>query len=119
MHLQHQESEPGSVRDGLIVGQDVADGARIPTPWKKDRTSRLERRAMEALEMERIRAEKFGEDHAEGILLANQADQRKISENKVVKFDDWKSKQGDQESERTARGSSWERAINAEARNRD
>ena len=30
---------------------------------------------MEALEMDRIRAEKFGEDNAEGILLANQADQ--------------------------------------------
>ena len=79
----------------------------------------MDKRAMEALEMDRIRAEKFGEDNAEGILLANQADQRKISENKVIKFDDWKSKQGSRDSERTARGSSWERAINAEARNRD
>ena len=79
----------------------------------------MDGRAMEALEMERIRAEKFGEDNAEGILLANQADQRKISENKVVKFTDWKSKQGKQDSERTARGSSWERAVAAEARNRD
>ena len=81
-------SEPGSDRDGLIVEPGTSISARIPTPGKKDRTSRLEGRTLEALEMEKIRTARFGADNAEGILLANQADQRRISEHKVVKFDD-------------------------------
>ena len=71
MNLTPQDSEPGSVRDGLIVEPGTGLDAQIPAPGKKERTSRLEGRTLEALEMEKIRTARFGADNAEGILLAN------------------------------------------------